>query len=44
MQRLIVFAAKVSDYFTILASGFALVSDGYQNNLATVFNPVFVRC
>lgn len=33
----------MSDYFTILASGFALVSDGYQNNLATVFNPVFVR-
>ncbi|KAK1922674.1 MFS general substrate transporter [Papiliotrema laurentii] len=30
-----------SDYFTLLASGFALVSDGYQNNLATVFNPIF---
>ncbi|KAK8865745.1 hypothetical protein IAR55_000892 [Kwoniella newhampshirensis] len=34
-------AAKASDYFTIMASGFALVSDGYQNNLATIFNPVF---
>ncbi|OCF56584.1 hypothetical protein L486_05435 [Kwoniella mangroviensis CBS 10435] len=33
--------AKLSDYFTLLASGFALVSDGYQNNLATVFNPIF---
>ncbi|WWC60478.1 uncharacterized protein I303_103051 [Kwoniella dejecticola CBS 10117] len=33
--------AKLSDYFTLLATGFALVSDGYQNNLATVFNPIF---
>ncbi|WVQ97052.1 hypothetical protein IAU59_004162 [Kwoniella sp. CBS 9459] len=33
--------AKASDYFSFLASGFALVSDGYQNNLATVFNPIF---
>ncbi|WVR05689.1 hypothetical protein IAU60_002713 [Kwoniella sp. DSM 27419] len=33
--------AKMSDYFTLLATGFALVSDGYQNNLATVFNPIF---
>ncbi|OCF45243.1 hypothetical protein I317_00765 [Kwoniella heveanensis CBS 569] len=33
--------AKASDYFTLLATGFALVSDGYQNNLATVFNPIF---
>lgn len=24
-----------------MASGFALVSDGYQNNLATVFNVIF---
>jgi MFS family permease len=23
-------------------TGFALVSDGYQNNLSTVFNPIFV--
>jgi hypothetical protein len=35
--------AKASDYFTLMASGFALVSDGYQNNLATVFNAIFVR-
>ncbi|WVQ81412.1 hypothetical protein IAT38_003536 [Cryptococcus sp. DSM 104549] len=33
--------ATMSDYFTLLASGFALVSDGYQNNLPTIFNPVF---
>ncbi|GFZ43229.1 Probable metabolite transport protein GIT1 [Saitozyma sp. JCM 24511] len=33
--------AKASDYFTLMASGFALVSDGYQNNLSTVFNAVF---
>lgn len=33
--------ASASDYFTLLASGFALVSDGYQNNLSTVFNPIF---
>ncbi|WOO85442.1 Glycerophosphoinositol permease 1 [Vanrija pseudolonga] len=33
--------ARASDYFTIMASGFALVSDGYQNNLATVFNVIF---
>jgi hypothetical protein len=25
-----------------MASGFALVSDGYQNNLSTVFNAIFV--
>ncbi|KAL1411932.1 Plasma membrane permease, mediates uptake of glycerophosphoinositol and glycerophosphocholine [Vanrija albida] len=35
------YKAKASDYFTLMASGFALVSDGYQNNLATVFNAVF---
>ncbi|ORY28642.1 putative glycerophosphoinositol permease [Naematelia encephala] len=34
--------AKASDYFTLMATGFALISDGYQNNLATVFNAVFV--
>jgi hypothetical protein len=33
--------AKASDYFTLMASGFALVSDGYQNNLSTVFNAIF---
>lgn len=36
------YAAKMSDYFTLLASGFALVSDGYQNNLSTVFNLIYV--
>jgi len=39
---LIPILAKASDYFTLMASGFALVSDGYQNNLATVFNAIFV--
>ncbi|WVQ86047.1 hypothetical protein IAT38_008215 [Cryptococcus sp. DSM 104549] len=33
--------ATASDYFTLLASGFALASDGYQNSLPTVFNPIF---
>jgi hypothetical protein len=33
--------AKASDNFTLMASGFALVSDGYQNHLSTVFNAVF---
>lgn len=35
--------AKRSDYFTILATGFALISDGYQNNVMTVINAIFVR-
>ncbi|ORX33756.1 major facilitator superfamily domain-containing protein [Kockovaella imperatae] len=35
--------AKASDYFTLMASGFALVSDGYQNNLPTIFNPIFTK-
>ncbi|PWY64249.1 MFS general substrate transporter [Aspergillus heteromorphus CBS 117.55] len=29
---------SLSDYLTILASGFALISDGYQNNLMTMAN------
>lgn len=32
---------RTSDYFTILASGAALISDGYQNNLMTAGNAVF---
>ncbi|KAF8807506.1 MFS Git1p-related glycerophosphoinositol permease [Phlegmacium glaucopus] len=30
-----------SAYFTILAAGFGLISDGYQNNLMTMANVVF---
>ncbi|QKX62814.1 uncharacterized protein TRUGW13939_09979 [Talaromyces rugulosus] len=29
---------SLSDFFTIFASGFALISDGYQNNLMTMTN------
>jgi len=32
---------KLSDYFTIFCAGFALISDGYQNNLMTMSNVVF---
>ncbi|QGA19366.1 hypothetical protein EYB26_007055 [Talaromyces marneffei] len=34
---------KLSDIFTILAAGFALISDGYQNNLMTMTNVVLKR-
>ena len=43
IDELVVPIAKTSDYFTLLASGFALVSDGYQNSLSTVFNAIYVR-
>lgn len=33
----------ISDIFTILCCGVALASDGYQNNLMTMLNPVFVK-
>ncbi|KDQ10576.1 hypothetical protein BOTBODRAFT_490216 [Botryobasidium botryosum FD-172 SS1] len=33
----------LSAYFTILCAGFALISDGYQNNLMTMTNVVFQR-
>ncbi|EJD41535.1 MFS Git1p-related glycerophosphoinositol permease [Auricularia subglabra TFB-10046 SS5] len=33
----------ISSYFTILCAGFALVSDGYQNNLMTMTNVVLQR-
>ncbi|KAI9826582.1 MAG: Plasma membrane permease, mediates uptake of glycerophosphoinositol and glycerophosphocholine [Thelocarpon impressellum] len=32
---------RMSDLFTIFCSGFALISDGYQNNLMTMTNVVF---
>ncbi|KAF8446070.1 MFS Git1p-like glycerophosphoinositol permease [Boletus edulis BED1] len=32
---------SLSAWFTILASGFGLISDGYQNNLMTMANVVF---
>lgn len=31
----------MSDFFTILCAGFALISDGYQNNLMTMSNVLF---
>ncbi|KAL0579105.1 Plasma membrane permease, mediates uptake of glycerophosphoinositol and glycerophosphocholine [Marasmius crinis-equi] len=34
---------RLSPYFTILASAFGLISDGYQNNLMTMANVVFKR-
>ncbi|KAG2366642.1 hypothetical protein BDR07DRAFT_466984 [Suillus spraguei] len=32
---------SLSAYFTILAAGFGLISDGYQNNLMTMSNVIF---
>jgi MFS family permease len=32
---------RISDIFTIICAGFALISDGYQNNLMTMTNVVF---
>ncbi|KAK2590216.1 Plasma membrane permease, mediates uptake of glycerophosphoinositol and glycerophosphocholine [Conoideocrella luteorostrata] len=32
---------RLSDIFTIFCSGFALISDGYQNNLMTMSNVLF---
>ncbi|KAJ5235381.1 Glycerophosphoinositol permease 1 [Penicillium citrinum] len=34
---------SLSDLFTIFASGFALISDGYQNNLMTTINVLFKK-
>ena len=31
---------RISDIFTIICAGFALISDGYQNNLMTMTNVV----
>ena len=33
----------VSDIFTIICCGVALMSDGYQNNLMTMLNPLFKK-
>ncbi|MCJ1352753.1 MAG: Plasma membrane permease, mediates uptake of glycerophosphoinositol and glycerophosphocholine [Icmadophila ericetorum] len=32
---------RLSDIFTIICAGFALISDGYQNNLMTMVNVLF---
>ncbi|ODQ79769.1 hypothetical protein BABINDRAFT_161469 [Babjeviella inositovora NRRL Y-12698] len=32
---------KISDYLAICCAGFALISDGYQNNVMTMLNKVF---
>ncbi|KID72118.1 Glycerophosphoinositol permease 1 [Metarhizium brunneum] len=34
---------RLSDVFTIFCSGFALISDGYQNNLMTMSNVLFKK-
>ncbi|KAK5996117.1 Glycerophosphoinositol permease 1 [Cladobotryum mycophilum] len=34
---------SLSDIFTIIAAGFALISDGYQNNLMTMSNVLFKK-
>ena len=36
------FKQRMSDIFTIFCSGFALISDGYQNNLMTMSNRMIV--
>lgn len=35
--------AKYSSFFTVLASGCALISDGYQNNSMTLTNPLLTK-
>lgn len=35
--------AKLSDLMSVLASGCALISDGYQNSLMTMLNPLFTK-
>lgn len=35
--------AQNSDFFTVLASGAALISDGYSNNVTTMLNPLFTH-
>ncbi|CCH41984.1 putative metabolite transport protein [Wickerhamomyces ciferrii] len=34
---------SISDIFTVIASGVALISDGYQNNLMTMLNALFAQ-
>lgn len=34
---------RLADIFTIVCAGFALISDGYQNNVMTMLNTVFAR-
>lgn len=34
---------SISDIFTIVCAGFALISDGYQNNVMTMMNTVFAK-
>ncbi|KAM9927671.1 hypothetical protein OXX59_002371 [Metschnikowia pulcherrima] len=34
---------SASEIFTIICAGFALISDGYQNNVMTMMNTVFAR-
>lgn len=34
---------RFSDFFTIFCAGFALISDGYQNNLLTMANVLFTK-
>lgn len=34
---------RVADIFTIVCAGFALISDGYQNNVMTMVNTVFAK-
>lgn len=34
---------KIKDVLVILCAGFALISDGYQNNVMTMLNTVFTR-
>lgn len=34
---------SASEIFTVICAGFALISDGYQNNVMTMMNTVFAR-
>lgn len=34
---------SIAEIFTIICSGFAMISDGYQNNVMTMLNTVFAQ-
>ncbi|CUM67767.1 uncharacterized protein PRCAT00005472001 [Priceomyces carsonii] len=42
-QRRLDGGVKLRDVFIILCAGFALISDGYQNNVMTMLNSVFTQ-
>lgn len=43
LRRLRLGKRSLSDIFTIICAGFALISDGYQNNVMTMLNALFTQ-